>query len=170
MFDRQFQLSFQTLIVFVFCLAGITLLSYFGWIVLPAIFIIFVLIGVLVRTRRTGLDIAEFPLDEKRATIEIAGQPNTRYADELPIAVLTLYEDGRIRFLNLATCELLGVTQAEQLQFSDLVEGLGRPVSTWIDEVRTCSKGKNVEFASAKRSKEETYLQIQLIKLSLIHI
>ncbi|MEM7242202.1 MAG: ATP-binding protein [Pseudomonadota bacterium] len=83
---------------------------------------------------------------------------------DLPIAILTIENGGFISNPNSAACSLLCIKEDERVELSELVEGLGRPVSGWIAEMQAGASTKHVEFASAKRSSDETYLQIQLIK------
>ena len=83
---------------------------------------------------------------------------------DLPIAAMEISPNGSVILPNDAAKELLSIPNREDVKLHDLVDGLGRPVSVWITEVREGTAKSQTEFAVAKAGENETYLQMQLIK------
>ncbi len=82
--------------------------------------------------------------------------------DGLPIAVMRLTMGGKVLNANAAALHLLGRSGQCPAHFSDLVEGLGRPLGEWLLDV---SKGRGVgrpEVLRARGDREDQYIQVML--------
>ena len=84
----------------------------------------------------------------------------TSAADGLPVALLKLSVDGRVLMANADAGRLLGAEPAPESRVSDLMEGLGRPVETWLAEA---ARGVvRSEFLRLTRRDREVYVQVTL--------
>jgi two-component system cell cycle sensor histidine kinase/response regulator CckA len=81
--------------------------------------------------------------------------------DSLPVALLRLGLDGRITATNQAAEALIG-RPPEDACLADLVEGLGRSVKDWIDDVASGRAGGRPEVLRWKGDGPETFLQVSL--------
>ena len=82
----------------------------------------------------------------------------------IPIAIMELDEEGRIRAPNRAALKLLSIKNNEKPKLAELVSGLGQPVETWVNDVLEDRIRQQSEFAVATRSEDELYLQVQLVR------
>ncbi len=83
--------------------------------------------------------------------------------DTLPVALAELGRGGRVLRTNLAARRLLGVTASDlPADFADLVTGLGRDVSDWIDGSLDAPGPLKPEVLRVRRTPEEVFLQVSL--------
>jgi len=82
--------------------------------------------------------------------------------EDIPVALLHLDGDGRITDTNRPARSLLGLAPGESRYFSEVVEGLGRPVSDWLDDAREGRALNRPEVLRATLPAQETYVQIIL--------
>jgi two-component system, cell cycle sensor histidine kinase and response regulator CckA len=81
--------------------------------------------------------------------------------ESLPVPLLRLDREGRVLMANKRARTLLGEPAALGQHFSDLVEGLGRPVSDWLREAWSGRNLGRTETMRAARA-EECFLQVSL--------
>ncbi len=81
--------------------------------------------------------------------------------ESLPVPLLRLDQAGRVVMANKRARGLLGAEDATGQHFSDLVEGLGRPVSDWLREAWDGRNLGRTETMRAARA-DERFLQISL--------
>ena len=81
--------------------------------------------------------------------------------DALPVALLKVAVDGRVLQSNRPARELLEVPAHMPLSLGDVVEGLGRPVQDWVNDV-AMGRVRKPEFVRASRAANDTFLQITL--------
>ncbi|HHS94522.1 MAG TPA: response regulator [Rhodobacterales bacterium] len=81
--------------------------------------------------------------------------------DGLPVPLLRLDAAGRVTMANKRARALIGTEDVVDAHFSDLVEGLGRPVSDWLHEAWT---GRNLGRTETIRAalRDEVFLQVTL--------
>jgi two-component system, cell cycle sensor histidine kinase and response regulator CckA len=93
-----------------------------------------------------------------------SGDPAT--FENLPVALLRLSGDGEIGAANRMAREVLTPDPAQKLpagaRFSDLVEGLGRPVADWLADGLAGRTVNRPEVARVRRDDRETFVQIIL--------
>ncbi len=82
--------------------------------------------------------------------------------DELPVALMRLGPTGDVLEANRLARGLLHLTEEFEASLSDLVEGLGRPIGDWLQDVADGRVLNRSEVVQARRSIEDRYLQISL--------
>lgn len=82
--------------------------------------------------------------------------------DSLPVAVLRLGALGEIAQSNRLARELLGLHRTEGITLQKVLEGLGRPISDWLEEARLGRGSSKSEFLRLKSTESEVFLQVSL--------
>ncbi len=110
-----------------------------------------------------------FPLSAGRREVYLIPDPTGRLVEpgewgiveSLPVPLLRLDAEGRVAMANRRARLLLNCDDPVGLHFSDLVEGLGRPVSGWL---REAMNGRNLGRPETMRASlaEERFLQVSL--------
>ncbi|OWY18377.1 hybrid sensor histidine kinase/response regulator [Thioclava sp. JM3] len=105
-----------------------------------------------------------------RSEVYLLPIPGPRAAEEganfeaLPVAMLRLSAHGRVRAANRAARGLLGRIEP-QSRLSDLLEGLGRPVSDWVNDALAGRADGRPEVLRARRGDKEVFLQVTLSRI-----
>ena len=95
-----------------------------------------------------------------RADAEVATlQPDF---EDIPVALMHIAADGRVRRSNREARKLLGVTERGVSYFSELVEGLGRPVGDWLADADAGRALNRPEVLRATLPSQETFVQVIL--------
>lgn len=128
----------------------------------------------------TVVSAAEGPLRALVAEVESAGErreiylltgavagdrapaPDAAVFEELPVALIRVDADGGVIEANRCARELLAVPRDEQLALADLVEGLGRPVADWVQEVLTGRTAGRAEVLGARRLDGDRFVHVSL--------
>lgn len=84
----------------------------------------------------------------------------------LPVAIAHIDPDGVIAFANAEARRLLHLPDGSQVLFSDRLEGLGRPISEWMDDIRSNRLGRSTEVLRLARNGVETYVQVSMRHLA----
>lgn len=84
----------------------------------------------------------------------------------LPVAIAHIAPDGRIAFANREARYLLHLNTHQDVAFSDRLEGLGRPIYEWMEDVRSGRLKRSTEVMRLVRPGEETYIQVSLRALA----
>lgn len=97
----------------------------------------------------------------------VAGAPQGWQAfQELPVPMLKIAPDGTVQAFNRMALRLVGEGLRQQVRLSDLMEGLGRSITDWIEE----SMGENAlqksEFLRLKRPDREVFVQVVLNRIT----
>lgn len=82
--------------------------------------------------------------------------------EEIPVALAQLDSDGCVVGTNRLARALLGLAAGEARFFWEVVEGLGRPVSDWLDDARAGRALGRPEVLRATLTGQETFVQIIL--------
>ncbi len=82
--------------------------------------------------------------------------------EDLPVALVSVAQDGGVLAVNREARELLAVEPDETPLFADLVEGLGRPVVDWLADVLSGRAPPRPEVLRAARPETDRFLQIIL--------
>lgn len=93
---------------------------------------------------------------------EDAPVPGDLGLEDLPVAVGRIGADGRVWGANRLARDLLGLVEAEEALFADLVDGLGRPVADWIEDALAGRGANRSEVLRAARAAEDRFLQVTL--------
>lgn len=81
--------------------------------------------------------------------------------DSLPVALIRLTAEGRVRAINNAARLLLGEVAAGA-SLSDVFEGLGRPVSDWVNDARAGRTDRRPETLRARGLDHEVFVHVSL--------
>ena len=82
--------------------------------------------------------------------------------DNLPVPLLWLSSDGRVQKANRNAVDLIGPGCRAGAHLGDLTEGLGRPISDWLDEAVAGHRTNSPEFLRVTATDQETFVQISL--------
>ncbi|MCC0078575.1 MAG: response regulator [Rhodobacter sp.] len=88
-------------------------------------------------------------------------------SNDIPVALVQLDPEGRIHGANRLARTLLALMPEESRFFWEVVEGLGRPVSDWLDDARAGRALGRPEVLRAALTGPETYVQIILRRAPL---
>lgn len=84
--------------------------------------------------------------------------------ETLPVALMRIAADGRVIAVNRAARGLLGKVEEESV-FGDLFEGLGRPVSDWVQDALSGRADRRPEVIRTRSSDTEVFLQVTLSRV-----
>lgn len=84
------------------------------------------------------------------------------FFDELPVPLLKLARSGDVQLSNRPARDLLGVDSCAGKALSDLMEGLGRSISDWLDDAAAGRGTVHSEFLRVKRADSEVFVQVTL--------
>lgn len=82
--------------------------------------------------------------------------------EDVPVALMTFGRDGVLRSANRVARDLMLQGELRSTMFHDLFEGLGRPVSDWLGDVVSGRLPGGTEVLRARKSGEESFLQVTL--------
>ncbi len=82
--------------------------------------------------------------------------------EDLPVALLKIAPDGKVEAANRLARALVAHDMVEEVHFSGLVEGLGRPVSDWLADAMAGRALSRPEVLRAIRPDQDVFLQITL--------
>ncbi|MBL4807100.1 MAG: response regulator [Rhodobacteraceae bacterium] len=88
--------------------------------------------------------------------------------ENLPVALLRLNDRGLIDFANRSARKLLGREDLKALDFSDIVEGLGRSMRDRLRAVAYGNATRATEMGRSVRNGEEIFLQVSLMKMAYV--
>ncbi|WP_461478561.1 hybrid sensor histidine kinase/response regulator [Pararhodobacter aggregans] len=88
--------------------------------------------------------------------------PPASVFEEIPVALMQIDAEGRVGGSNRLARQLLGLSAEEAPFFSEVVEGLGRPVPDWLDDARAGRALGRPEVLRATLPQQETFVQIIL--------
>ncbi len=108
-------------------------------------------------------DLLLMPLDGA----EVSGLVPDHFLDELPVALARLETSGRLTYANKAARQLLGDRAGSDVNITDLLEGLGRPMSERLaDTTRGRALGRS-EIARGTSDGQEIFLQVAFTRTVL---
>lgn len=82
--------------------------------------------------------------------------------NQLPVAIAHIGPDDEIAFANAEARRLLHLSEHERTCFSDRLEGLGRPIAEWLDDIRANRSGRGTEVLRLARHGVESYVQVSV--------
>ncbi|MFP4404488.1 ATP-binding protein [Rhodosalinus sp.] len=85
--------------------------------------------------------------------------------ERLPVALMRLAPDGSVLMANGCARRLLRLERSERTSLAELTEGLGRPLSVWLDEALRGQGANRSEFLRLRRREEEVFVQVTLSRL-----
>lgn len=81
---------------------------------------------------------------------------------DLPVPLLKVAPDGTVLAFNRMAAALIGVSLANKVHLSDLMEGLGRSITDWLKETIAGRASQQSEFLRLKRTDKEAFVQVAL--------
>jgi len=84
------------------------------------------------------------------------------FFDHLPVPLLKLGTDGRVRLANAPARALLGCAEGGGPRLGEMLEGLGRPVTDWIADAAAGRGTVRPEFLRVRRAEGEKFVQVAL--------
>ncbi|MFK7870303.1 MAG: ATP-binding protein [Roseobacter sp.] len=81
---------------------------------------------------------------------------------ELPVPLLKIDPEGMVRAFNRSATSLIGVSLRDDVHLSDLMEGLGRSMTEWLQGTLSGRAGPQSEFLRLKRTDKEVFVQVTL--------
>ncbi len=84
------------------------------------------------------------------------------FFDELPVPLLKLTRNGDVQLSNRPARDLLGVAGCTGQMLGDLMEGLGRSISDWLEDAAVGRGTVHSEFLRVKREDREVFVQVTL--------
>lgn len=116
-----------------------------------------VLVTELNRTQgRSELYLMEFN------SSEVPGQQAS--FEHMPVPLIKLAPSGDILSLNKMAMTMLGVDSRENLKLSQMMEGLGRPMSDWLRDTADGLASNKSEFLRLSRPDKEVFVQVTLTR------
>lgn len=85
---------------------------------------------------------------------------------DLPVPMIKLGPDGTVLAFNRMAAKLLGVSLRRDAHLSQLMEGLGRSISDWLDDSLAGRLVQKSEFLRLTRTDREIFVQVSLNRIS----
>ncbi|MEL7132008.1 MAG: ATP-binding protein, partial [Pseudomonadota bacterium] len=86
--------------------------------------------------------------------------------EDLPVPLVRFSPDGEVRSYNHSAADLIGPALSEGQDISDLMAGLGRPISDWLEETVSGRAVQQSEFLRLTRSDKEMFVQVALNRMN----
>ncbi|MEM9970342.1 MAG: ATP-binding protein [Pseudomonadota bacterium] len=83
-------------------------------------------------------------------------------ADAIPVPLMRISPSGRILMSNAKAQKLLMIEDGVDLDFAQVIEGLGRPIDEWLRDVADGRGSGRTEVVRAARPSHDVYLQVSL--------
>ncbi|MWB77485.1 response regulator [Pseudooceanicola sp. 216_PA32_1] len=103
--------------------------------------------------------------DSAGETAEKPPADGPAYFDDLPVPLLMLGPGGRIELANMPARDMLGPSGTAGAQLSDVMEGLGRSLTDWLDEAAAGREPTHSEFLRLSHPDRESYVQVTLKRM-----
>jgi len=84
----------------------------------------------------------------------------------LPVSLLKVSGDGHVQSFNKVAAQMIGVALTEGAHLSEFMEGLGRPITDWLQDCLSDRIAHPSEFLRLKRADKEVFVQVTLDKIT----
>lgn len=91
-----------------------------------------------------------------------AGEQGWQAFHGLPVPMIKVAPDGAVQSFNKMAKSLVGVNLSETAHLSDLMEGLGRSITDWLNDTLAGRKVQKSEFLRLCRTDKEVFVQVVL--------
>ncbi len=85
--------------------------------------------------------------------------------EDLPVPLVRFSPDGEVRSFNRSAADLIGPALAAGEHISDLMAGLGRPITDWLEETVSDRAVQQSEFLRLSRADKEMFVQVALNRM-----
>ncbi|QUJ77767.1 response regulator [Sulfitobacter albidus] len=83
----------------------------------------------------------------------------------MPIPMIKISPQGQVMGFNARASALIGVALVNDANIADLMEGLGRAISDWLDDTLAGRLAQKSEFLRLTRRDRETFVQVTLNRI-----
>ena len=90
------------------------------------------------------------------------GEQGWQAFQDLPVPMIKVAPDGAVQSFNRMAKTLVGVNLSETAHLSDLMEGLGRSITDWLNDTLAGRKVQKSEFLRLRREDKEVFVQVVL--------
>ena len=90
------------------------------------------------------------------------GEQGWQAFHDLPVPMIKVAPDGSVQSFNRMAKTLIGVNLSEAAHLSDLMEGLGRSITDWLNDTLAGRKVQKSEFLRLRRTDKEVFVQVVL--------
>jgi two-component system cell cycle sensor histidine kinase/response regulator CckA len=84
---------------------------------------------------------------------------------DLPVPLIKVAPDGNVQSFNRMAAKLIGISLEETVHLSQLMEGLGRSITDWINDTLADRMVQKSEFLRLKRTDREVFVQVVLNRI-----
>jgi two-component system cell cycle sensor histidine kinase/response regulator CckA len=84
---------------------------------------------------------------------------------DLPVPMIKIAPDGSVQAFNRMASKLVGVSLQQNTHLSELMEGLGRSISDWLNDTLADRLVQKSEFLRLKRADVEVFVQVVLNRI-----
>ncbi len=85
---------------------------------------------------------------------------------DLPVPMIKVAPDGAVLGFNRMAAQLMGMTLAKGAALSNLMEGLGRSISDWLEDTLAGRGAQRSEFLRLTRTDREVFVQVTLNRIT----
>ena len=96
----------------------------------------------------------------------VAETSNWASFEDLPVPLVRFSPTGEVRSFNRSAADLMGPALVEGVEISDIMAGLGRPISDWLEETVSGRAVQQSEFLRLKRTDKEMFVQVALNRMT----
>lgn len=86
--------------------------------------------------------------------------------ETLPVPMIKIEPGGKVLKANRLACDLLGKDIGPDTEMSDLMQGLGRPVTDWLRDTALGVAHQKSEFLRLTRPDKEVFVQVTLSRVA----
>ena len=113
--------------------------------------------------------VAEVPSGAGRRALYLLPAPDQAMSgqewqvfEDLPVPLIKIAPDGNVQSFNRMAAGLIGVALEDGIHLSQLMEGLGRSITDWINDTLADRMVQKSEFLRLKRTDREVFVQVVL--------
>ncbi|MBY5932480.1 response regulator [Tateyamaria omphalii] len=85
--------------------------------------------------------------------------------EDLPVPLVRFSPEGEVRSFNRSAADLIGPALVAGEHISDLMAGLGRPITDWLEETVSDRAVQQSEFLRLTRADKEMFVQVALNRM-----
>ncbi|MEM1352093.1 MAG: ATP-binding protein, partial [Pseudomonadota bacterium] len=82
--------------------------------------------------------------------------------ENLPVPLLKVSPNGHVQAFNATAAHMIGVGLQQDAHLSEFMEGLGRPITDWLQDTLAGRVAHPSEFLRLKRADKEVFVQVTL--------
>ncbi len=95
-------------------------------------------------------------------TLQVDVENRWNTFNNLPVPLLKVSPEGNVQAFNTMAGNLIGPSLVNDAHLSEIMEGLGRPITDWLNETLARRASQQSEFLRLKRADKEIFVQVTL--------